>query len=234
MVLIMSQRPSEFNQSPDKKQQLDISNAEQQNDMPPPQCAPGEEPGLRISITYSEPSLGRSRSEAEHSEEGDLFLNAYKMGREHYSHERFGPALVCYRTALQCKNKLIHSEPKEIKYVYSNILFDIGMIHFRFHDWVKSREAFYYCLDVRRVFLGNNHPLVASVLLQLGQVHNALDEPQYALELLIEAHSILLLSAPEDKQAMIAVWNAMGNVQKGLGMIEDAESSFQEARNLSS
>lgn len=233
----MSQKPSEFGQSPDQKhiqQEFSDSEQQQQHNMPPPPCAPSETAGLGISITYSEPSLGRSRSEGEQSEEGDLFLNAYKMGRQHYAQERFGPALLCYRTALQCKNKLIHSEPQEIKEMYSNILFDIGAIHVQFRDWVKCREAFYYCLDVRRVFLGNNHPAVASVLLQLGQVHNALGEPQYALELLIEAHSILLLSTPEDKQALIAVWNAMGTVQKELGMIEDAESSFQEARNLSS
>jgi tetratricopeptide (TPR) repeat protein len=188
----------------------------------------------QIRVSYSEASLEITRSEGETSEDGTLFRNSQMLGKKLQDLGNYKQALQYYRTALQCKNRTIDSEPQSVQAAFADILFDIGNIHLvpGFEDRAKSMEAFHFCLDIRRACFGSSHPAVASVLYKLASIHSSFGEHQYALELLLEAVSILLCAIPEDKVGLIEVWTAIGKVQEALGQTDEAQSSFQEAEQL--
>ena len=184
-----------------------------------------------IRVSYSEASLEIAQSET--SEDGSVFLNSARMGLDLVHSKNYMQALSVYRIALHCKNATIDSEPKHIQEKYADILFNIGHIHLlpQFDDKSKSLEAFHFCLDLRRMCFGSSHPSVAAVLYKLASIYDCSGEKQYALELLLEAHSILLFEN-DNKLALAAVWTAVGKVQQALGRADEAESSFQEAARL--
>lgn len=188
----------------------------------------------QIRVSYSEASLELTRSEGETSEDGVLFRTSQKMGKQLQDSGNYSQALLYYRTALQCKNRTIDSEPQSVQAAFADILFEIGTIHLvsEVEDWVKSLESFHYCLDIRRETFGSSHPSVASVLYKLASIYCSFGEHQYALDLLLEAVSILLCGSPGDDVALIDVWTAIGKVQQALGQTDEARSSFEEAERL--
>lgn len=172
--------------------------------------------------------------------EDALFYTSYKEGAKFQKQGEFEKALLKYKVALQAKYKTIESEPTNIQEAFCNILYEIGEIHFKsgLDDLTKGMEALYFCLDLRRSCLGSNHRGVALVLTKLASIHARCNEHESALDLLLEALSILLVwSTPEDEgdsnnYDLINVWNSIGNAQQALGYEEDAQSSFEEALKL--
>lgn len=188
----------------------------------------------QILVSYSEASLELTQSEGDISEDGNIFLNSRKMGKHLQEMGIYSQALQYYRAALQCKHRSIDTEPRSIQEAFADILFDIGNIHLvpGFEHRAKSMEAFHFCLDIRRTCLGSSHPAVASALCSLASIHSSFFEHQYALDLLIEAVSILLCSSVDYTSDLIEVWTAIGKVQEALGQTEESQSSFQEAEQL--
>jgi tetratricopeptide (TPR) repeat protein len=199
------------------------------------QYSPFIEDALQIRVSYSETSIERNTSVAGVSNDDASFRNAVMLGRSQMKEGRYDRALQQYSKALRSKNKTIESESKTIQEEFGNVLFDIGCIHSTsgFEDRLKSLEAFHFCLDIRRICLRSDHPEVATVLYKLASIYSSLDDNQYALDLLLEAVSILL-SAPtkERKRHLIEVWTAIGRVQEALGEEEESQSSFSEAEKL--
>jgi tetratricopeptide (TPR) repeat protein len=173
------------------------------------------------------------------AQEHNLFCSSYTDGKQYQKLRQYEKALQNYKVALQCKYRIIESEPTDIQEAFCNILFDIGEMHLESgHDSkVKGMESLHFCLNLRRTCFGSNHRSVAIVLTKLASVHAYFLESQYALDLLLEALAIFLIdSSPEEseenKSALIEVWNAMGRAHQALGHDEDAQSSFTEALKL--
>jgi len=167
--------------------------------------------------------------------ECDDFFDTVKLGKTLLKEARGGcldQALQCYRAALSCKYKTIHSEPAAVQSAFADILFDISTVDaIALRDSEMRIEALHLCLDLRRVCLGSSHLAVAEVLFKLASVYVELTEYQYAHELLVEALSILL-NAENTASEVKAVWTALGHVQVKLGLLSDADSSFREAKAL--
>ena len=167
-------------------------------------------------------------------ETGDLFGDAIARGKMLQQSGRYREALENYRVALQCKNKTFASEPKVVQAIFGDVLFDIGTIHweFRHGDPEQSLEAFHFCLQVRRACFGSNHPAVARTLCQVASLHASADDHECALQMFLEALYIFLAVTPEDRAALFNVWMAIGNAKQALGLVEEAQSAFQEAEQV--
>jgi tetratricopeptide (TPR) repeat protein len=189
----------------------------------------------QIRESYSEVSIEVTQSDGDLSEDGLQFRNSLTIGKQLQATGNYSQALHFYRTALQCKNKTIDSEPQSVQEAFADILYDIGNIHLvrGFENRAKSMEAFHFCLEIRRACFGSSHPAVASVLYKLASIHSSFADNEYALDLLLEAVSILLCDSHEGNNCgLIEVWSAIGKVQEALGEREEARSSFQEAEQL--
>jgi tetratricopeptide (TPR) repeat protein len=163
-----------------------------------------------------------------------VFLETAQMGDSLHESGHLTQALLCYRAALHCKNNTIRSEPSAMQEDFASVLFKIGAIHMSptIKDDAQCLDAFHNCLDLRRACLGTLHGDVAAVLFMLASVHSSLGDQQYALELLVESVSILLVTCPDNTEALVKVWTALGLVQEALGEAEDAASSMKEIQKL--
>lgn len=202
----------------------------------PPQLVPDHMDRTQIRVSHSDAFMELSQNKGGISDDERLFRSSRMTGKQLQDMGCYYHALLHYRTALQCKNRTIDSEPQSVQEAFADILFDIGTIHLApgFEDKAKSSEAFYFCLDRRRGCLGSNHPDVAGVLRKLASIHSSVGEHQNALDLLLEAVSIFLATSPGEttKINLIELWTAIGKVQEALGHAEEAQSSFQEAEQL--
>lgn len=164
-------------------------------------------------------------------ESGDLFGDSRAQGKQLQKSGQYEQALELYRKALQCKNKTLGSEPKDVQATFGDILYDIGSIHLHseYGDPEQSVEAYHFCLEVRRTCFGSTHPCVARVLYKLASVHSLAGDQEFALHLLLEALSIFLCATPGSKSTLHNVWTAIGNVQQALGYKDEAKSAFEEA-----
>jgi tetratricopeptide (TPR) repeat protein len=173
----------------------------------------------------------------------DPFQVARLTGQQLHAAGCIEEALLYFGYALQLKRKTLRTEDHSIQAAFSDILFDIGVIQAQQggnfasdnddYHYLKSMEAFRICLDVRQSCFGSDHPAVASAMYHLALSYAAMDEPQTAMELLMESLAILQCYTDEEQgvspQDLRQVWMTLGNVQESLGLHEEAKSSFQEA-----
>jgi tetratricopeptide (TPR) repeat protein len=165
----------------------------------------------------------------------DIFTENASNGHESQKCGKYAQAVTYYRCALLCMKSSIDSETIEVQVQYANILFNVGIIYMdHLKDLSFSADAFQQCLDLRIECLGTTHIDVSATMYCLARAHMMLEsDREYALELLIEALSILLMTCPHNMNGIITVWNELARVQYALGEIEDAESSMREIRKLS-
>jgi tetratricopeptide (TPR) repeat protein len=169
-----------------------------------------------------------------HQESQSLFLENASQGRQSQDCGNYDDALAYFRCALLCKRSSIASETLEMQVEYANILFDVGLIYMDHkHNFSYSSEALQQCLDIRLVCLRPSHIDVSATMYCLAKslMRQECDQ-EYALELLNESLSILLISYPSNFNGLIKVWNELAQAQYSMGSIDDAESSLKEARNL--
>lgn len=194
----------------------------------------------------------------------DPFQVARLAGQQLHAAGCIDEALLYFGYALRLKRKTILTEDHSVQAVFSDILFDIGVIQAQQgrgkyvaenddHHYLKSMEAFRICLDVRQCCFGSDHPAVASAMYHLALCYAALEEKQTAMELLMESLAILQFYTDEDadeddqgqqqphathqgvsQQDLRQVWITLGKVQESLGLHEEAKSSFQEASEAES
>lgn len=194
----------------------------------------------QIQVSFSEASTEARERAVVPQQQGGTFFDLARMGQHLRTTGNYKLALNYYREALQCKHRSISTESPQMQQAFGDVLYDIGLIHLidgleEEAEKAKSKEAFYFCLDIRRMCLGSSHPDVASVLYQIALIHiSSKDELQCALDMLLEALAIRLNvpSTTDNTQACKKVWTAIGKVQESLGQKEEALSSLQEAAHL--
>lgn len=162
------------------------------------------------------------------------FFEARAEGRRLQDQGYYAEALKLYRRALWHGNKLVDdtsaAPSNTIQQDFADTLFDMGCILGAGQDLVKSSEAFYACLDIRRLILPPTDPSIAAVLYELALT--SYSDPEGAMELLLEAHAILNANASRYADSLVQVWYAIGTLQQAMGEPEAAASAFQEARSL--
>jgi hypothetical protein len=165
---------------------------------------------------------------------GDQFCEYAMKGREAQKVEHYVEALTYYRMALSSKKISVEFETNAVQIEYANILFDMGVIfmnHVRSYEF--SAEALEQCRELRILCLGSNHTDVAATMHCLAHVHMMIGEDYvYALSLLNESLSLLLVNCPNATDRIVTVWHDLARAQYAVGDIEDAESSLVEIRKM--
>lgn len=183
-----------------------------------------------VSSATLDPVMAKSLNQESHS----LFMENASHGRQSQDCGNYDDALAYFRCALLCKRNSIASDSLDVQLEYANILFSVGLIYMdQKHNYTFSSEALQQCLDIRLVCLGPSHIDVSATMYALAKsLLKQESDLDYALQLLNESLSILLISYPSHLNGLIKVWNELAEVQYAMGAKEDAESSLQEVRNL--
>jgi tetratricopeptide (TPR) repeat protein len=166
------------------------------------------------------------------------FFEARAMGKQLQDQGHFSEALKFYRLALYHASQQREDSSTggvcpsvALRRAVADTLFDMGCILAARQDLVKSSEAYYACLDIRRHIISPTDPSIAAVLYELALI-SASSDPESAMELLLEAHAILNANASQCAERLVQVWYAIGTVQHAMGQREAAASAFHEARSL--
>ena len=177
-----------------------------------------------------DPVMAKSLSQESQS----LFIENASQGHHSQKCGNYDEALAYFRCALLCKRSSIANEPLDVQLEYANILFNVGLIYMQEKgNFSFSSEAFQQCLDLRAVCLGDIHIDVSTTMYFLAKSLIKMENNrEYALELLNESLSILLIAYPSNFNGLINVWKELALTQFALGAIEDAESSMREVRHL--
>jgi tetratricopeptide (TPR) repeat protein len=164
----------------------------------------------------------------------DAFSEHVLHGRQNQKLGYYMEALAYFQNALECKKQTIDAESTTVQTEYANVLFNIGAIYMtKCKNVQQSAEVFEQCLEWRIHCLGSSHIDVSATMYCLARVHMmAGDDYMYAVTLLNEALSILLVECPNHTNSIIAVWKELARAQYTIGEIDDAESSIKEIKKL--
>lgn len=168
------------------------------------------------SISY--PPLSTEQDDAQ-----EVFTIAARNGFQCYHEKKYAESLVHFARALRQNN---HA-PLRVK---AEILIAISNLHSLRKDTIKSIHALQLSLEMLMACFGPKSAPVAMVLQKLASEYAILKEPETAVECLCEALAIALANK---STSVCSIWRALGQQLMTLGLSEDAQTCFEEARTLS-
>lgn len=176
-------------------------------------------------VSYS--AFHRSAEEADgHAQEEDTTFDVEAQnGFQCYREGRPTESLFHFARALRQRD-----ESPDLLPVKAEILIAIANLHSSRNDTIKSIHALQYSLEMLMAYYGPKSPPVAMVLQELADDYAILDQPETAAQCLCEALAIALAS---QSATVTSIWKALGQQLMTLGLTEDAQTCFDEARQLS-
>jgi hypothetical protein len=189
---------------------------------------------IRLPPVHHIGNMDCALSNCENINSNDAFAEHVLRGRQSQKLGNYMEALTHFQYALEFKKKSIASEKINIQIEYANVLFYIGAICMtQCKNVQRSADAFEQCLEWRIYCLGSSHLDVPATMYCLARVHMMMgDDYIYAVTLLNEALSILLVDYPNHMNSIVAVWKELARAQFKIGELDDAESSLKEIRKL--
>jgi tetratricopeptide (TPR) repeat protein len=183
----------------------------------------------RIEVSFNNMSLSelsphcsfRRFTEGEEA----TFDEAVQAGFMYYREGKVSESLFHFARALRQREDKLELLP-----IKAEVLIAISSIHSFRSDTVKSIYALQYSLELFVAYYGPRSPLVAVVLQKLANEYANLRQPETAIQCLCEALAIALASHNVN---VSSIWRALGKQLLTLGLIEDAQTCFDEAKQHS-
>ncbi|GAX26577.1 hypothetical protein FisN_21Lu113 [Fistulifera solaris] len=183
----------------------------------------------RIEVSFNNMTLNQvsSYTSLQQSAEGEeaTFDEAVQTGFKYYREGKASESLFHFARALRQRE-----DKPELLPVKAEVLIAISNVHSFRSDPIKSIHALQYSLEMLVAYYGPRSPPVAVVLQKLANEYANIRQPETAIQCLCEALAIALAS---HNVHVSSIWRALGKQLLTLGLIEDAQTCFDEAKEHS-